>query len=103
MTRMKRKPITTKDIITISGRYLYYGKSNERFYMKGIAFPLVNPSVKHHHGNFTIGWNSVLEQLANDTDINTIRLYDIDCSQSHSHYSSFFQRAAELGITYYYP
>ena len=100
MTR--RKPITTKDIITISGRYLYYGKSNERFYIKGIAFPLVNPSVKQQrlHGDSftTTGWNSVLEQLANDTDINTIRLYDVDCSQSHAHYSSFFQRAAELGI-----
>lgn len=98
MTKIRRKPITIKDIITISGRYLYYGKSNERFYMKGIAFPLVNPSVKQNHGNSftTLGWNSVLEQLANETDINTIRLYDVDC-KSHD-YTSFIKRAGELGI-----
>lgn len=49
-----------------------------------------------HGDSLTTGWNSVLEQLANETDINTIRLYDVDC-KSHD-YNSFINRAAELGI-----
>ena len=41
------------------------------------------------------GWNAVLDQLATETDINTVRLYVMDCRYD---YTSFIDHAAKLGI-----
>ena len=86
------------------------GDGGRRFFMKGIAFPIPPPSQtrQYYYSNndtinaddlsdesYLFGWIKVLEQLANDSDVNTIRLYEIDC---RFNYSSFLNRAAELGI-----
>lgn len=78
--------------------------------MRGIAFPTPPPSQTRNYylsneditdlelkndESYLTGWISVLEQLANDSDINTIRLYELDC---RFNYSSFINRAAKLGI-----
>ena len=78
--------------------------------MRGIAFPIPPPTQtknyyfstddpvngnKLNNESYLSGWISVLEQLANDSNFNTIRLYEMDC---RFNYSSFFSRAAELGI-----
>lgn len=50
------------------------------------------------------GWIAVLEQLARETDINAIRVYEMDCNPndgdhySNRNYGEFLRRAAELGI-----
>ncbi|KAL7489754.1 hypothetical protein ACHAW6_015424 [Cyclotella cf. meneghiniana] len=108
-----RKPITSGDIITIRGKHLYVGDDDrsKRFFVRGIAFPIPPPSqtTRYYYysyedivsdeelndQSYLSGWISVLEQLANDTDINTIRLYEMDC---RFNYSTFLSRAAELGI-----
>ena len=106
----RRKPITSSDIITVKGRHLLL-HDNERFFIKGIGFPTPPPSqTKHYYSNDTTsfnnnntqqderylsGWNAVLDQLATETDINTVRLYVMDCRYD---YTSFIQHAAELGI-----
>lgn len=106
-----RTPITEHSNIVIRGKYLYSGegKNRQRFLMKGIAFPTPPPSQTQNYysssegitdenlddESYLMGWISVLEQLANDSDVNTIRLYEIDCRVD---YSSFITRAAELGI-----
>mmetsp|Transcript_20572 Transcript_20572/g.44617 ORF Transcript_20572/g.44617 Transcript_20572/m.44617 type:complete len:562 (+) Transcript_20572:322-2007(+) len=128
MTMKSRKSITADDVITVNGRYLYIGTSNnnsssnssntsinpERFFLKGIAFPTPPPNQraanrkKKNIRNSNVatatagddvldlsGWNAVLEQLAYETDINTIRVYEMDCRYD---YSKFLERAAELGI-----
>lgn len=102
-----RRPITADDVVTIQGTHLYVGQ--ERFFVKGIAFPSPPPAKVKHTGGTTWetdgddqvvhidlgGWNAVLEQLATETDINTVRMYDMDCRYD---YSPFLERAAELGI-----
>ena len=109
-TRGRRKPITSSDIITVKGRHLLL-HDHERFFIKGIGFPTPPPSqTKHYYSNDTTtfnntqhtedeyylsGWNAVLDQLATETDINTVRLYVMDCRYD---YTSFIQHAAELGI-----
>ena len=107
-----RIPITSADTVYIRGKHLYIGDEDQRqrFFMKGIAFPIPPPSQTRHYyysDNDTItaedlsdesylsGWIKVLEQLANDSDVNTIRLYEMDC---RFNYSSFLNRAAELGM-----
>lgn len=108
LTTTRRKPITSSDIITVKGRHLLL-HDNERFFIKGIGFPTPPPSqTKHYYSNDTSlnnntqqderylsGWNAVLDQLATETDINTVRLYVMDCQND---YTSFIQHAAELGI-----
>ena len=100
-----RSPITQDHVVTVEGRYLYVGE--ERFFVKGIAFPNPPPIQIRHTGIGADvsseqddqidleGWNAVLEQLANETDINTVRMYEMDC---HLDYSHFLKRAAELGV-----
>ena len=87
-------PITFNGTIFIRGKYLYMGDGGRRFFMKGIAFPIPPPSQtrQYYYSNndtinaddlsdesYLFGWIKVLEQLANDSDVNTIRLYEIDC------------------------
>eukprot|EP00808_Paulinella_micropora_P007981 g53222.t1 len=78
--------------ISVKGRYLVY-PDGSRFIMKGIAFPVVISSRENTYN--VSGWIAVLEQLAALTDINTVRLYNMDC---RSDYSKFIKRAEELGI-----
>ena len=101
MTVQHRTPIGPEDVISIRGRYLYRG--NNRFFVKGIAFPNIPPAlatVSGHPSKNTPsmdGWIAVLEQLAMDTDINTIRIYELDCYEQEI-YDAFFKRACELGV-----
>lgn len=105
-----RKPITEQDIVYIRGKLLYVGEGNQRkrFLMKGIAFPVPPPSQTQNYyasnedindklndESYLSGWVSVLEQLASNSDVNVVRLYEMDC---RFNYSSFLTRAAELGI-----
>ena len=72
--------------------------SSERFLMQGIAFPVAIPPPVHEN-DLTRGWMEVLEQLAELSEINTIRLYSVHCdAHNTSQYDIFFERAAELGI-----
>lgn len=41
------------------------------------------------------GWNAVLDQLASETTVNTVRVYEMDCRRD---YSTFLDHAARLGI-----
>ena len=111
-TTRRRKPITSSDIITVKGRHLLV-HDHERFFIKGIGFPTPPPSqTKHYYSNDTTsfnnnntqhteheynlsGWNAVLDQLATETDINTVRLYVMDCRYD---YTTFIDHAATLGI-----
>mmetsp|Transcript_28076 Transcript_28076/g.61606 ORF Transcript_28076/g.61606 Transcript_28076/m.61606 type:complete len:526 (+) Transcript_28076:899-2476(+) len=95
MIDAERKPITNNDIVTVRGQYLFIGQN--RFFMKGIAFPTPPPhtSIDDDDTLDLSGWNAVLEQLASETYINTIRVYEMDCRKD---YGPFLDRAAELGI-----
>eukprot|EP00536_Pseudo-nitzschia_multiseries_P010867 jgi/Psemu1/326202/estExt_fgenesh1_pg.C_3480013 len=95
MSSQPRRPIGPEDVITVNGRYFYQGTSNTRFFVKGIAFPIPFPS---HLAVDIDGWIAVLEQLASDTDINAIRVYEMDCYRVNDLYDPFLTRAAELGI-----
>lgn len=90
-----RIPIGPKDVVTIHGRYLHKGQEKNRFFIKGIGFPIPPPSPKKIDID---GWIAVLEQLAEDTDINAIRVYDMDCHNVKDIYDPFLKRAAKLGI-----
>mmetsp|Transcript_26930 Transcript_26930/g.59142 ORF Transcript_26930/g.59142 Transcript_26930/m.59142 type:complete len:534 (-) Transcript_26930:153-1754(-) len=90
-----RNPIGPEDVVTIKGRYLYQGDGETRFFVKGIAFPIPPPFPQKIDID---GWIAVLEQLANDTDINAIRVYEMDCYHVNDTYDRFLQRAADLGI-----
>ena len=46
------------------------------------------------HLNLT-GWNAVLDQLAKETTVNTVRIYEMDCRRDCS---AFLNHAADLGI-----
>jgi len=96
MSYYERKPITQEDIVQIDGKYLYVGNQKQkRFYFKGIAFP--NPPTEKYEVSEDLlsGWNEVLYQLADETDINVVRLYEMDCTFD---YNSFLETAAKLGI-----
>ncbi|VEU37493.1 unnamed protein product [Pseudo-nitzschia multistriata] len=95
MTQRGRYPIGDEDVVTIKGRYLYKGDGDTRFFVKGIAFPIPPPAPVKIDID---GWITVLEQLANDTDINAVRIYDMDCYHVDDTYDPFLRRAAELGI-----
>ena len=45
--------------------------------------------------NHLTGWNAVLDQLARETTVNTVRIYEMDCRRD---YSAFLDHAADLGI-----
>ena len=87
-----RQPIGDDDVVTVQGRYLYKS-GGERFLMQGIAFPTPFSAATKYDAD---GWIAVLEQLANLTEINTIRVYRMDCRKDH--YTEFLERAAHLGI-----
>jgi len=76
--------------------HLFVGhQKRKRFYVKGIAFP--NPPTEPHQqpdDSFS-GWNAVLRQLANETDVNVVRMYEMDCNLD---YTLFLETAAKLGI-----
>ena len=106
----QRQPIGPEDIVAVQGRYLVTrgkeGNNHEqqqqqqqqRFLMQGMAFPIAPASHDKRMDNYdAAGWIAVLEQLAADTDINTVRIYELDCRQPRL-YESFLQRAADLGI-----
>jgi hypothetical protein len=101
MTTMHhREPIGPNDVVTVQGRYLVKNSTKDRFLVQGIAFPVAIPR-KHDanaYGYDAKGWIAVLEQLARDTSINTVRVYQMHCQASSDYYQEFFQRAAELGI-----
>ena len=119
--RTARTPILDDDVVTIKGRYLYVGgnsntttttQKQQRFFIRGMAFPTPPPAAgttSDNNTNSTIingrlvniqGWINVLEQLADETNINTIRVYEMDCGHSNvdNIYDEFLTRAAELGI-----
>ena len=98
-----RNPITQGDTVEVVGKYLFRNSTGERFWIKGIAFPTpplvvsknsepVDSSSLQYNA---AGWNAVLEQLANDLEINAVRVYRMNCTLD---YTPFFKRAAELGI-----
>ena len=93
----RRQPIGPKDIVLVQGRYLVV-HGDERFLMQGVAFPTAPVSPFRNDDNYDEqGWIAVLEQLANDTAVNTVRVYEMDCRHTHK-YDGYLQRAAELGI-----
>jgi hypothetical protein len=96
MTSTKRVPIDPEDIVTVQNKYLF--RNGQRFFIKGIAFPIQVPPPTRRKGDDIRGWIRVLEQLANETEINTIRVYDMDCHYHQNYYDKFLQRAAALGI-----
>lgn len=92
----KRVPILPEDIVTVQDKYLF--RNGQRFFIKGMAFPIEYPSPRVKRKGYDIeGWTQVLEQLASESEINTIRIYDMDCHH-HQDYDTFLERAAELGI-----
>ena len=95
-TKAQRKPIAQRDVVAAKGRYLFVGR--KRFFMKGIAFPTPPPptqAISVEDPPDLSGWNAVLDQLAEETDVNVIRVYEMDCRRD---YGAFLERAAELGI-----
>lgn len=88
---MTRRPIGPSDIVSVKGRHLVR-TDGSRFMLQGIAFPI---AVTHSGAYDLVGWNKVLDQLANETDINAVRMYEMVCNRN---YSSFLNHAAELGI-----
>jgi hypothetical protein len=94
-TSITRVPILDADIVTVQDKYLF--RNGQRFFIEGMAFPIQIPHPTKRKGDDIRGWIQVLEQLASETEINTIRVYDMDC-QHHQNYDKFLQRAAELGI-----
>jgi hypothetical protein len=96
-TQQRRVPIDPEDIVTVQNKYLF--RNGQRFFIKGMAFPIQIPPPTKRKGDDIRGWIRVLEQLASETEINTIRVYDMDCQhQKKNNYDKFLQRAAELGI-----
>ena len=110
-----RQPIGPNDIVSVQGRYLVRQQPNnnnnnnnnnsftERFLMQGMAFPIAPRSITTTNddadGYDEQGWIAVLEQLAADTTaMNTVRLYQLNCTVAIPKYDAFFQRAAELGF-----
>jgi len=95
------KPITEDDRIVVDGRYLVYkGRPDERFLMKGIAFPDPLPD-EDKEMDPTPGYIAILRQLRNDlgmTELNTIRMYVLDPTIRTIDYAEFFNVAAELGF-----
>eukprot|EP00977_Amphora_coffeiformis_P017793 scaffold5922_cov160-Amphora_coffeaeformis.AAC.4 len=95
--RPHRPPIGPEDIVSVQGRYLVV-HGDERFLMQGMAFPIAPVSNYKNVDNYDEqGWIAVLEQLAYDTDVNTVRVYEMDCRHTYK-YDGFLQRAAEMGI-----
>jgi len=92
-----RSSIGPEDAVTVSGRYLIKQGSGERFLMQGIAFPIPQNAATKYDSD---AWIAVLEQLAklSNHNINTVRVYDMDCEQHAEQYAPFLERAAELGI-----
>lgn len=99
-TTTKRIPIGSEDIVTVQNKYLF--RNGQRFFIKGMAFPIQTPPPTKRKGADIRGWIQVLEQVASETEINTIRVYDMDCqhqqNNNNNNYDKFLQRAAELGI-----
>jgi Glucanosyltransferase len=94
-----RHAIGPEDTIAVRGRYLVYNKDpTRRFFVQGIAFP-ITPSAKPVYNE--TGWMAVLDQIASTTDVNTVRVYSMNCSAAAVHanlYNNFLQHAARLGI-----
>lgn len=104
-------PIDWDHVVTVQGRHLVLNhdatsNSNSNngsslFLMQGVAFPT---PLAADAAIDVAGWTAVLEQLANQTEINTIRLYRMDCHTTTStmakrkSFQQFLQRSAELGI-----
>jgi hypothetical protein len=100
LSAMKRYPITENDVVSVEGRLLVKnnGSSPERFLMEGIAFPVPIPWPRYGRVSLK-GWTDVLEQLANETEINTIRVYELNCRLVDEDFiHQFLDKAAELGL-----
>lgn len=93
-THRHQPAIGPNDFVSVQGRYLVQNSTGLRFVMQGIAFPTAESH--QNHGYDADGWKAVLEQLAHQTSINTIRLYRVDCVNVDYH--DFLVQAAELGI-----
>eukprot|EP00808_Paulinella_micropora_P007979 g53220.t1 len=78
--------------VSVQGKYLVY-PNGTRFFMRGIAWPIT--AAYRETGYDKSGWKAVLEQLATLTDINTVRIYNMDC---RGDYSEFITHAQALGI-----
>jgi hypothetical protein len=95
MTNTRLRPIGQNDTVSVQGRYLVYDNDpDRRFLMRGIAFPTTTRSDAEYNLD---GWMAVLDQLSDLTDINTIRVYRMNCTHQND-YSTFINHAAELGI-----
>jgi Glucanosyltransferase len=94
-----RIPIGINDTISVQGRYLVYDSDpSRRFSVQGMAFP-ITPSAKSVYDES--GWMAVLDQIAETTDVNTVRVYSMNCSAAAVHenrYQGFLEHAASLGI-----
>ena len=89
----ERQPIGPNDTISAKGRNLVYDSDGSRFLFQGVAFPTTARSGLYDEA----GWIAVLDQLAETTNINTVRIYRMDCTKGDQ-YSGFLKHAAELGI-----
>lgn len=123
-TSWTRHPIGWDDVVVVQGRHLVKQATGEPFLLQGVAFPTIVSADVEYDAD---GWIAVLEQLANLTQINAVRVYRMDCAPQHKHhkffrkedtfpnggaaaatatatprvlpdYTSFLERAAELGI-----
>eukprot|EP00581_Thalassiosira_minuscula_P017107 CAMPEP_0183718816 /NCGR_PEP_ID=MMETSP0737-20130205/11972_1 /TAXON_ID=385413 /ORGANISM="Thalassiosira miniscula, Strain CCMP1093" /LENGTH=587 /DNA_ID=CAMNT_0025948437 /DNA_START=189 /DNA_END=1952 /DNA_ORIENTATION=+ len=125
MTTKRSPITSADEIVTVRGQHLYVGGaggslSERRFFLKGIAFPtppppppsasgaraqeLLKRSSQHSDGELSThpppyanltGWNAVVDQLAAETSINVVRIYEMDCRYD---YTPFLAHAASLGI-----
>lgn len=100
MTSRHRLPIGVNDTISVVGRYLVQDRTQERFVLQGMAFPVaINPQDRF---DIDVGWTAVLDQLAHGSpDLNTLRLYDVDCTAAlpiQDAMAQFLQQAAHYGI-----
>ncbi|CAJ1959034.1 unnamed protein product [Cylindrotheca closterium] len=91
---IQASPITWKDQLSVNGNFFVFRSNpSERFYIKGIAFP-VAPGVNAE--DIILGWIDILHQLREASpEINTIRIYQIWPSLD---YSEFLQAAADMGF-----
>lgn len=85
---MTRHPIGPSGAVSAQGRSLFY-KNGSRFSLQGIAFPTA--AGKHDAD----GWITVLDQLAAETDVNAVRVHQMNCTKDCS---TFLNHATKLGI-----
>ena len=89
-----RHPIGPNDTVSVKGRYFVYDKDGSRFLLQGIAFPTTARSDDPYD---EAGHNAVIDQLAELTDINTVRVYRMNCTEG-DYFSGFLRHAAKKGI-----